>query len=61
MTFTVAQIDKLREKISGILSDFRLNHTLGVERMAAKLAKLYCPEKEPLLRAASLLGYVMKQ
>ncbi len=61
MNYTREQIDKLREKISGILSDFRLNHTLGVERMAARLTKLYCPEKELMLRAAALLHDVTKE
>ena len=60
MSYTVEQIDKLRERVGGILSDFRLNHTLGVERMAEKLAKLYCPEKEIMLRAAALLHDVTK-
>ena len=36
-------------------------HTLGVERAAAELAALYCPEKEGLLRAAALLHDVTKE
>ncbi len=61
MNYTQEQIDKLREQVSGVLSDFRLNHTLGVERMAARLAVLYCPEKELMLRATALLHDVTKE
>ena len=61
MTVTNEQIISLREKIREILSPFRFEHTLGVESMAARLAGLYCPEKENLLRAAALLHDVTKE
>ena len=61
MRFNEAQIDDLRDHVGRTLSDFRFNHTLGVERMAVRLAKLYCPEKEHLLRAAALLHDVTKE
>lgn len=61
MNYTKEGIDALREQIGAILSPFRLNHTLGVERMAAILAELYCPEKCLMLRAAALLHDVTKE
>lgn len=61
MTFTENQLELLRQRIKRTLSDFRFSHTLGVERMAAMLARLYCPEKESFLRAAALLHDVTKE
>lgn len=61
MNYTVEQIDALREQIRKTLSPFRMEHTLGVERMAARLAKIYCPEKEAMLCAAALLHDVTKE
>lgn len=61
MSFTSQDIDTLRERVRAILSPFRMNHTLGVERMAVRLALIYCPEKEYLLRAAALLHDVSKE
>ena len=51
----------LRQSVAEQLSDYRMEHTLGVERMAARLASLYCPEQESLLRAAALLHDVTKE
>ena len=45
------------EKMSG----FRLEHTLGVERMAVRLGELMAPEHVDLLRAAALLHDVTKE
>ena len=61
MNFSEQQINSLREKVRGELSSFRYEHTLGVERMAVRLAALYCPEKENLLRAAALLHDITKE
>ena len=61
MNFTEKQLDLLREEIKGKMSEFRYGHTLGVERMAARLSRLYCPEKESLLRAAALLHDITKE
>ena len=61
MNFTEKQLDLLREKIKGKMSEFRYGHTLGVERMAVRLSGLYCPEKESLLRAAALLHDITKE
>ena len=46
----------LREQVKNRLSPKRWNHTAQVEEMVARLAKLYCPEKENLLRAAALFS-----
>jgi nicotinate-nucleotide adenylyltransferase len=61
MNFTEQQLEYLREKVKAELSEFRYGHTLGVERMAARLSRLYCPEKESLLRAAALLHDITKE
>ena len=61
MIFDEKELSDLRERVRNILSPFRFEHTLGVERMAAKLSALYCPEKESLLRAAALLHDVTKE
>lgn len=51
----------LREQVKNRLSPKRWNHTAQVEEMVARLAKLYCPEKENLLRAAALLHDITKE
>ena len=61
MNFDENELNLLRERVKSKLSDFRFDHTLGVERMAARLAKLYCPEKESMLRAAALLHDITKE
>lgn len=61
MNIDEMQLNALRERVKNILSPFRFEHTLGVERMATRLAKLYCPEKESMLRAAALLHDITKE
>jgi nicotinate-nucleotide adenylyltransferase len=61
MRFSDAQIDALRERVRGSMSDFRFVHTAEVERMAARIGKLYAPEKLDILRAAALLHDVTKE
>ncbi len=61
MNISIEQINALRSDISDKMSGFRLEHTLGVEKMAAKLGEIYCPEKIDLLRAAALLHDVTKE
>ena len=61
MNFSDKQLELLREEVKAEISPFRYGHTLGVERMAAKLARIYCPEKESLLRAAALLHDITKE
>ena len=61
MRYTNEQIDLLRECVGKILSARRFDHTLGVEKMAARLSGIYCPEDESVLRAAALLHDVTKE
>jgi predicted HD superfamily hydrolase involved in NAD metabolism len=58
---TEAMLDALRAAVSCEIGEYRMAHTLGVERAAAELAALYCPEKANLLRAAALLHDVTKE
>ena len=44
-----------------MISPRRFAHTLGVEEMAARLAMLYMPEGEGMLRAAALLHDMTKE
>ena len=61
MNITRNMLDDLRKLIKGALSDFRRSHTEGVERMAARLARIYAPERENEMRAAALLHDVTKE
>ena len=61
MNISIEQINALRSDISDKMSGFRLEHTLGVEKMAIRLGEIYCPEKINLLRAAALLHDVTKE
>ena len=51
----------LRQRVTADMSEKRARHTLAVEQMAARLAALYCPEKEQVLRVAALLHDVTKE
>ncbi|MBQ8208675.1 MAG: bis(5'-nucleosyl)-tetraphosphatase (symmetrical) YqeK [Clostridia bacterium] len=59
--FDEKSIDILRAHISSLMSGYRLEHTLGVESMAAELGELYAPEKIDILRAAALLHDITKE
>ena len=61
ITITENMLDELRVAVAREIGDYRMAHTLGVERAAAELAALYCPEKEKMLRAAALLHDVTKE
>ena len=61
LSITQEKLDELRRRVGKILSEYRFCHTLGVERMAARLARIYCPDKELKLRAAALLHDVTKE
>ena len=61
MRFTDAQIDALRERVRGSMSDYRFTHTAEVEKMAARIGELYAPDKLDILRAAALLHDVTKE
>lgn len=54
-------LENLRERVTADMSPKRARHTLAVEQMAARLAALYCPDKEPVLRVAALLHDVTKE
>jgi nicotinate-nucleotide adenylyltransferase len=58
---TAQMLNGLRGRMAALLSPYRMAHTLGVEEMAARLAALYCPEKELVLRAAALLHDLTKE
>jgi len=51
----------LREEVRARLSEKRFRHTLGVEKMAARLAEYVLPEKKQSLRAAALLHDIAKE
>ena len=51
----------LRSAVAAKLSPKRWNHTAEVEKMVARLAELYCPDKTDLLRAAALLHDITKE
>lgn len=57
----MSTLDALREQIAKVLSPSRMAHTLGVERAVARMARLYCPKEEQMLRAAALLHDVTKE
>ena len=61
MRFSDAQIDTLRERVRGSMSDYRFIHTAEVEKMAARIGELYAPDKLDILRAAALLHDVTKE
>ena len=61
LSITQQKLDALRERVVKILSEHRAMHTLGVERMAACIARIYCPDKELKLRAMALLHDVTKE
>ena len=59
--FDEAALAALREEMRARISPYRFAHTAGVEEMAARLARLYCPEREGELRAAALLHDMTKE
>lgn len=58
---TETMLDALRERVGGMMSEKRYVHTCAVERMAARLGELYCPDLIPELRAAALLHDITKE
>lgn len=61
---TSAQIEKLRENVSSVLSEKRMKHVLAVEDMAFRIGLLFYrndSETLNLLRAAALLHDVTKE
>ncbi len=58
---TEEMLSALRESVAKGLSERRYKHTLEVEKMAVRLAEIYCPDKMPDLRAAALLHDITKE
>lgn len=59
--FDENQLTALRARVSESMSPKRFFHTACVEKMAARLGELYCPNEIPMLRAAALLHDVTKE
>ncbi|MBR2312768.1 MAG: HD domain-containing protein [Clostridia bacterium] len=59
--FDEEQLSRLRARVEQAMSPYRFAHTKGVEDMAARLAALYVPEEESMLRAAAILHDVTKE
>ena len=58
---TVEMLNDLRRLVADEIGEYRMAHTLGTEQAVARLAALYCPERENMLRAAALLHDVTKE
>ena len=58
---TEEMLDTLRIDVAKHLSERRYEHTLEVEKMAALLAGIFCPDQTPDLRAAALLHDITKE
>ena len=61
MNITEEALEGLRASVTEGMSERRARHTLEVEKMVARLAELYVPEKENILRAAALLHDITKE
>ena len=61
MRFSEEMLASLYERVKGRMSEKRFFHTAEVEKMAARLGELYCPDKIDVLRAAALLHDVTKE
>ena len=58
---TEEMLDTLRASVAAEMSEKRFRHTAEVEKMVARLAALYVPQKTLLLRAAALLHDITKE
>ncbi len=61
MEITEKMLNELRNEAETKMSPKRFAHTVAVERMAARLCELYCPDQTLLLRAAALLHDITKE
>lgn len=59
--YSESMLDELRESVRIKLSPSRFEHTLGVEKMAVRLAEHCLPEEKSALRAAALLHDIAKE
>lgn len=58
---TDSMVEKLRERVKPYLTEKRYSHTLGVEREAASLGRLFLPDDINRLRCAALLHDITKK
>ena len=58
---TEEMLRELRGRVTENMSQKRATHTLEIEKMAAKLCALFCPEKTDKMRAAALLHDITKE
>ncbi|MDD6095582.1 MAG: bis(5'-nucleosyl)-tetraphosphatase (symmetrical) YqeK [Clostridia bacterium] len=58
---TDSMVEKLRERVKPYLTEKRYAHTLGVEREAASLGRLFLPDDINKLRCAALLHDITKK
>lgn len=61
MVYSDESLGSLRETVKNRLSENRFLHTLGVERAAERLGKIFLPDKISELRAAALLHDIAKE
>lgn len=61
MKFEESALAELRASVSREMSEKRFRHTAEVEKMAARLGRLYAPDKVDVLRAAALLHDITKE
>ena len=59
--FTEEMLENLRKQVGCEMGEKRYFHTLEVEKMAARLGKIYAPSKIDTLRAAALLHDITKE
>ena len=59
--FSTFEINELRIAVRSYMSEYRYNHTLGVERAASALGSILLPESLSELQAAALLHDVTKE
>ena len=60
-TFDESSIDRLKRDVASRMSEYRFNHTLGVEKMAISLGEIFMPDNISELRVAALLHDVSKE
>lgn len=59
--YTEEMLVSLRKSVGELMSEKRYNHTLEVEKMAARIGEIYLPEKTDILRVAALLHDITKE
>ena len=59
--FSEDALARLRKTVEGLMSPKRFSHTLGVEKKAEELCRIFAPEKTGKMRAAALLHDITKE